>query len=116
MITHMISFFIMSISVYFLKKSTKILVPMLTIVHDRRTSNKILLHPYLCDARSSSFTAFKQDLFYFTGDLASFWTTSRSLPSAVTHLQSLTTGLCLDDAEETSRKLTPKHRRYLQSC
>ncbi len=83
-------------------QSTKILVPMLTIVHDRRrTSNKILLHPYLCDARSSSFTAFKQDLFYFTGDLASFWTTSRSLPSAVTHLQSLTTGLCLGTQQFT---------------
>ncbi|EFX59895.1 hypothetical protein DAPPUDRAFT_346587, partial [Daphnia pulex] len=86
----------MSISVCFLKKSTEILLPMLTFVHDgRRIFNNILLHPYLSDARSSSFTAFKQDLFYFPGDLASFWTTSRSLPSAVKHQQSLTTGLCL---------------------
>ncbi len=73
---------------------TKILVPILTFVHDGRgTSANVLLHPYLHDARSSSFTYSKQYLFYFTGDLASFWTTS--LPFAVPHLQSLTTGLCL---------------------
>jgi hypothetical protein len=68
---------------------TEILVPMLTFVHDGRgTSTNVLLHPYLRDARSSSFTASKQDLFYF--DFASFWTTSvitsvRCYTPAVTH-------------------------------
>ncbi|EFX87301.1 hypothetical protein DAPPUDRAFT_235877 [Daphnia pulex] len=33
-------------------------------------------HPYRRDARSSSFTASKNNLLYFTGDMASFWTTS----------------------------------------
>ncbi|EFX88302.1 hypothetical protein DAPPUDRAFT_311577 [Daphnia pulex] len=52
---------------------TEILVPMLTFVHDGRgTSINVLLHPYLRDARSSSFTAPKHNWFYFTGDLASF--------------------------------------------
>jgi hypothetical protein len=56
---------------------TVILVPMLTFVHDGRgTSINVLLHPYLRDARSSSFTASKHNWFYFTGDLASFWITS----------------------------------------
>ncbi|XP_046445163.1 uncharacterized protein LOC124194823 [Daphnia pulex] len=70
---------------------TDILVPMLTFVHDRRrTSTNILLHTYLCDACSSSFTASKHNLFDFTGDFASFWTTSvitsvRSYTPAVTH-------------------------------
>ncbi|EFX62867.1 hypothetical protein DAPPUDRAFT_269549, partial [Daphnia pulex] len=50
---------------------TEILVPMLTFVHDgRETSINVLLHPYLRDARSSSFTASKHNWFYFTGDLA----------------------------------------------
>jgi hypothetical protein len=54
---------------------TEILVPMLTFAHDGRgTSTNV--HPYLRDERSSSFTASKQNLFYFTGDLASFLTTS----------------------------------------
>ncbi|EFX84215.1 hypothetical protein DAPPUDRAFT_239270 [Daphnia pulex] len=54
---------------------TEILVQMVTFVHDGRgTSTNVL--PYLRDARSSSFTASKHNLFYFTGDLASFWTTS----------------------------------------
>jgi hypothetical protein len=67
---------------------TEILVPMLTFVHDRRgTSINVLLHLFLRDARSSSFTASKHNWFYFTGDLA---TGERR---AVTHLQSLTTGL-----------------------
>jgi hypothetical protein len=66
---------------------------MLAFAHDGRgTSTNV--HRYLRDARSSSFPASKHNLFYFTSDLASFWTTSWSLPSAVTHLQSLTTGLC----------------------
>jgi hypothetical protein len=83
---------------------TEILVPILTFVHDGRgTSANVLLHPYLHDARSSSFTSSKQNLFYFTGDLASFWTTS--LPFAVPHLQSLTTGLCLG-----TRQFTYFHR------
>jgi hypothetical protein len=56
---------------------TEILVPMLTFVHDGRgTSINVLLHPYLRDALSSIFTASKHNLFYFTGDLASFLTTS----------------------------------------
>ncbi|EFX84268.1 hypothetical protein DAPPUDRAFT_239160 [Daphnia pulex] len=54
---------------------TEILVPMLAFAHDGRgTSTNV--HRYLRDARSSSFTASKHNLFYFTGDLASFWTTS----------------------------------------
>ncbi|EFX85770.1 hypothetical protein DAPPUDRAFT_237248 [Daphnia pulex] len=53
------------------------LVPMLTFVHDGRgTSISVLLHPYLRDARSSSFTASKLNLLYFTGDLAIFSNTS----------------------------------------
>ncbi|EFX87991.1 hypothetical protein DAPPUDRAFT_234616 [Daphnia pulex] len=70
---------------------TEILVPMLTFVHDGRgTSINVLLHPYLRDARSSSFTASKHNWFYFTGDLAS-------------------------NAEKTSRRWTLKRRRYLQN-
>ncbi|EFX87524.1 hypothetical protein DAPPUDRAFT_311961 [Daphnia pulex] len=81
---HFYGFFIMNISVCFLEKSTQflyescgpgteILVPMLTFVHDGRgTSINVLFHPYLRDARSSSFTASKHNWFYFTGDLASF--------------------------------------------
>ncbi|EFX84430.1 hypothetical protein DAPPUDRAFT_238738 [Daphnia pulex] len=70
---------------------TDILVPMLTFVHDRRrTSTNVLLQTYLCDACSSSFTASKHNLFDFTGDFASFWTTSvitsvRCYTPAVTH-------------------------------
>jgi hypothetical protein len=71
----------------------EILVPMLAFAHDGRGTNTNV-HRYLRDARSSRFTASKHNLFYFTGDLASLWTASLSLPSAVTHLQSLTTGLC----------------------
>ena len=46
--------------------------------------------PSLSSRRSSSFTASKHNLFYFTGDLASFWTTSviasvRCYTPAVTH-------------------------------
>ncbi len=80
---------------------TEILVPMLTFVHDRRgTSTNVLLHPYLRDARSSSLAHLRSaslllNLLYFTGKT---WRVSGplqwSLPSAVTHLQSLTTGLC----------------------
>ncbi|EFX87963.1 hypothetical protein DAPPUDRAFT_234546 [Daphnia pulex] len=40
---------------------TAILVPMLTFVHDGRgTSINVLLHPYLRDARSSSFTVMQR--------------------------------------------------------
>jgi hypothetical protein len=47
----------------------EILVPMLTFVHDGRgTSINVLLHLFLRDARSSSFTASKHNWFYFTGD------------------------------------------------
>ncbi|EFX82201.1 hypothetical protein DAPPUDRAFT_241370 [Daphnia pulex] len=56
---------------------TEILVPMLTFVHDGRgTSINVLPHPFLRDACSSSFTGSKHNLLYYTGDLASFWTTS----------------------------------------
>ncbi|EFX63343.1 hypothetical protein DAPPUDRAFT_119289 [Daphnia pulex] len=72
-ITHMIrarSFFMESCGL-----GTEILVPMLAFAHDGRgTSTNV--HRYLRDARSSSFTVSKHNLFYFTGDLASFWTTS----------------------------------------
>ncbi len=84
---------------------TEILVPTLTLIHDGRgTSTNV--HPYLRDARSSSFTASKHNLFYFTGDLVSFWTTSviASVHCCLLHTtavttmaqqwQSLTTGLC----------------------
>jgi hypothetical protein len=68
---------------------TEILVPTLTFVHDGRGPSTNV-HPYLRDARSSSFTASKHNLVYFTGDLASFWTTSviasvRCYAPAVTH-------------------------------
>ncbi len=74
---------------------TEILVPMLTFVYDGRgTSINVLLHPYLRDALSSSFTDSIHNLFYFTS-LAT-WRVSGPLHdrflSAVTHLQSLTTG------------------------
>jgi len=67
---------------------------MLDFVHDRRgTSTNVLLHPYLQDVRSSSFTAsvLHMLLACYTTFLASLasWITS----VAVTHLQSLTTGL-----------------------
>ncbi len=72
---------------------TEILVPILT--HDERgTSINVLLHPYLRDALSSSFTASKYSLFYFTADLAlaRLWTTSviasvRCYTPAVTHYE-----------------------------
>ena len=66
---------------------------MLTFVHEGRgTSSNVLLHPYLPDVRSSSFTAFAA-----TTCLTSptSWNTSVVATSfAVTHLQLLTTGLC----------------------
>jgi hypothetical protein len=66
---------------------------MLTFVHEGRgTSSNVLLHPYLPDVRSSSFTAFAA-----TTCLTSptSWNTSVvATPFAVTHLQLLTTGLC----------------------
>ncbi len=76
---------------------TKILVPMLNFVHDGRgTSTNV--HPYLRDIPLHPHLAYhlaslllNTNFVYFTGDLASFWTTSWSLPSAV---QSLTTRLC----------------------
>jgi hypothetical protein len=56
---------------------TEIFVPMLTFVHDGRgTSINFLLHPYLRKALSSSFTASRHNLLYFTGHLAIFSTTS----------------------------------------
>jgi hypothetical protein len=56
---------------------TEILVPMLTLVHDGRgTSVNVLLHPYLRKALSSSFTASRHNLLYFTVHLAIFSTTS----------------------------------------
>jgi hypothetical protein len=62
-------------------------------VHDRRgTSNSFLLHPYPHDVCSSSFTAsFAARLFLLHWRVCSL---QRSLPFAVTHLQSLITGLC----------------------
>ncbi|EFX82215.1 LOW QUALITY PROTEIN: hypothetical protein DAPPUDRAFT_241405 [Daphnia pulex] len=67
----------MKIAVCLLIKSSSILKPMLTFVHDGRgTSSNIFLHPHLPLVHSSSFTASKHNLFYYTGDLASFWTTS----------------------------------------
>jgi hypothetical protein len=72
---------------------TEIFEPTLTFVHDGRgTSTKVLLHPYLRDARASLLL----NTICFTS-LAT-WRVSGplqwSLPSAVTHLQSLTTWLC----------------------
>jgi hypothetical protein len=66
---------------------------MLTFVHEGRgTSSNVLLHPYLPDVRSSSFTAFAATT-CFTSPTS--WNTSVvATPFAVTHLQLLTTGLC----------------------
>jgi hypothetical protein len=65
---------------------------MLTFVHYRRvTSTNSLLHPYLRYPHSSSFSAYyaaKQFVVYFTDEL------DQSLPSAATHLLSLSTELC----------------------
>ncbi|EFX69906.1 hypothetical protein DAPPUDRAFT_113202 [Daphnia pulex] len=93
---------------------TKILEPTPAFVHDRRgPSTSLMLHPYPRDVCSSSFTAsFAARLFLLHWRVSSL---QRSLPFAVTHLQSLTTGLCPGKAEETSRRWTPKHRRYLQN-
>jgi hypothetical protein len=52
----------------------EILVPMLAT--EEGLPFHVNVHRYLRDARSSSFTVSKHNLFYFTGDLASFWTAS----------------------------------------
>ncbi|EFX75721.1 hypothetical protein DAPPUDRAFT_107649 [Daphnia pulex] len=61
---------------------------------------------------ASSLRTQKYNLSYFTDELEHF---SGRFRAAVTHLQSLTTGLCPGNAEETSRRWTPKHLRYLQN-
>jgi hypothetical protein len=72
---------------------TEILEPTPAFVHDRRgTSSSVLFHPYPRDVCSSSFTAsFAVRLFLLQWRVSSL---QRSLSFAVTHLQSLTTGLC----------------------
>ncbi|XP_046650476.1 uncharacterized protein LOC124341420 [Daphnia pulicaria] len=78
---HFYGFFIMDISVS-LEKSTQFLYgivwswrrdscAMLTFIHDGRGTSTYV-HPYLRDERSSSFTATKHNLFFFTGDLGEF--------------------------------------------
>ncbi|EFX63634.1 hypothetical protein DAPPUDRAFT_268094 [Daphnia pulex] len=73
---------------------TEILEPMLAFVHERRVaSTNVLLHLYLRDVRSTSFPASYANLqlvllHWRVGSLHC------SLPSAVTHLQSLVTGIC----------------------
>jgi hypothetical protein len=66
---------------------------MLTFVHEgRKTSSNVLLHPYVRDVRSSSFTAFAATTCLTSP--TSYWNTSVVATSfAVTHLQLLTTGL-----------------------
>ncbi|XP_046442675.1 uncharacterized protein LOC124193063 [Daphnia pulex] len=44
---------------------------MLTFIHDGRGTSTYV-HPYLRDERSSSITATKHNLFFFTGDLGEF--------------------------------------------
>ncbi|EFX84092.1 hypothetical protein DAPPUDRAFT_100062 [Daphnia pulex] len=63
-------------------------------------------------ACASSLRTQKYNLSYFTDELEHF---SGRFRAAVTHLQSLTTGLCPGNAEETSRRWTLKHLRYLQN-
>jgi hypothetical protein len=74
---------------------------MLTFVHDERgTFSNVLLHPYLPDVHSSSFTAFAATIC-----LLLHWRVgthfSGRYPFAVKHLQSLTTGLCLGTQQLT---------------
>ncbi|XP_046459081.1 uncharacterized protein LOC124205666 [Daphnia pulex] len=103
----------MNISVCFLEKSTQDphgLESMLDFVHDRRgTSTNVLLHPYLQDVRSSSFTAsallvLLHNFSCFTGELDHF---SCCDTPAVTHQGIMARFICRGDVEKTDTKRSP---------
>ncbi|XP_046654699.1 uncharacterized protein LOC124348516 [Daphnia pulicaria] len=123
---HFFGFVIMNLSVCFLEKHAVSLWN--RVVLARRflsqrwllSMTNVLLHPYLPDVRSSSFCFIasyqKYNLsYYFTDELEHFSGRPGRFRAAITHLQSLTTGLCPGNAEETSRRWARKHLRYLQN-
>ncbi|EFX82652.1 hypothetical protein DAPPUDRAFT_101321 [Daphnia pulex] len=101
--------FIMNISVCFLEKiPTDILESMLDLLLDRRgTSTNVLLHPYLQDVRSYSFTASALLMLLhvkfscFTGQLVHFNCCDKP---AITHQGIMARFICRGDVEKTDTK------------